>query len=407
MNTPENSTQSTGHAVDFAGIADRLDAVVQLAPSVGGTVPGVVAGATGRDGDLYLGAAGVRDLGTKEPMTVDTVHAIFSTTKAITATAAMQLYEQGDLDLQAPASQYAPWLAEVQVLDGWDGPGKPRLRAPKRPVTTHDLLTHQAGFAYNFFDQDYLRLTEECGQPPVTDASMAALQTPLVFDPGENWEYGTNLDWAGQVVEGITGKKLGEVFAERIFAPLGMESSSFEPGTEMTERVASFHQRGEDGSLTPIDGYVIPIRPQVHLGGAGLYSTVGDYLKFIRMWLNDGSADDGTQVLKPETVDFATANHLGDRLITPLPGVIPSLSNDAEFFPGQPKSWSYGFMINNEDAPTGRPAGSQGWAGLANLYYWIDRKNGLGGFWATQILPFADADSFGGYLRFESAAYDK
>jgi methyl acetate hydrolase len=88
-----------------------------------------------------------------------------------------------------------------------------------------------------------------------------------------------------------------------------------------------------------------------------------------------------------------------------LPGVISSLSNDAEFFPGMPKSWCYTFMINDEEAPTGRPAGALGWAGLANLFYWIDRKNGLGGYWATQILPFGDPVSFTGYMDFETAAY--
>jgi methyl acetate hydrolase len=88
-----------------------------------------------------------------------------------------------------------------------------------------------------------------------------------------------------------------------------------------------------------------------------------------------------------------------------LPGVVPSISNNAEFFPGVPKSWSYAFMVNDEDAPTGRPAGSLGWAGLANLYYWIDRRNDVGGFWATQILPFADGASIGGYLDMETATY--
>ena len=88
-----------------------------------------------------------------------------------------------------------------------------------------------------------------------------------------------------------------------------------------------------------------------------------------------------------------------------LPGVIPSLSNDAEFFPGLKKSWSYTFMVNDEDAPTGRPAGAIGWAGLANTFFWIDRKNGLGGYWATQILPFADPVSFTGYMDFETATY--
>ena len=88
-----------------------------------------------------------------------------------------------------------------------------------------------------------------------------------------------------------------------------------------------------------------------------------------------------------------------------LPGVIPSLSNDAEFFPGLPKSWALTFMANDEEAPTGRPAGALGWAGLANLFYWIDRRNGFGGFWATQILPFGDPVSFVGYMDFETAFY--
>ena len=102
---------------------------------------------------------------------------------------------------------------------------------------------------------------------------------------------------------------------------------------------------------------------------------------------------------------MAVQNHLGDLPVTMLPGVIPSLSNDAEFFPGQSKSWSLPFMINNEEAPTGRPAGALGWAGLANLFYWIDRENGYGGFWATQILPFGDPTSFTKYMDFETALY--
>jgi methyl acetate hydrolase len=127
-------------------------------------------------------------------------------------------------------------------------------------------------------------------------------------------------------------------------------------------------------------------------------------MKFIRMWLNDGMGANG-RVLKPETVAMAAENHLGEKKVGALPGVIPSLANDAEFFPGLSKSWSYIAMVNDEQAPTGRPAGALGWAGLANLFYWIDRTNGFGGFWATQILPFGDAASFTGYVEFESAFY--
>jgi len=146
-------------------------------------------------------------------------------------------------------------------------------------------------------------------------------------------------------------------------------------------------------------------RTGVAYGGHGLYSTALDYAKFIRMWLNDGQGPRG-RVLKKETVEMAAKNGLpGNMKIKGLPGVIPSLSNYAEFFPGMPKSWALTFMINEKDAPTGRPAGSLAWAGLANLYYWIDRKNGCGGFWATQILPFADPASVGGYIDFETAVY--
>jgi len=164
------------------------------------------------------------------------------------------------------------------------------------------------------------------------------------------------------------------------------------------------HARNADGSLSPME-FELPSPPEVDMGGHGLYGTVGDYMRFLRMWLNDGRGENG-QVLRKETVEMAVQNHLGDLKVTMLPGVIASLSNDAEFFPGQSKSWSLPFMINDEVAPTGRPAGAQGWAGLANLFYWLDRENGYAGYWATQILPFGDPTSFVGFMSLETAFYD-
>jgi len=266
------------------------------------------------------------------------------------------------------------------------------------------LLLHTAGFGYDFFNEKYNRLATEHGQPSVITASKASINTPLLFDPGDEWEYGSNIDWAGQVVEGVTGKRLGEVMRGRIFGPLGMTDTAFALTPSMRSRLARIHQRESDGSLKPLD-LELPQDPEVHMGGHGLYSTVPDYCRFIRMWLNDGAGEKG-RVLKAETVRMAERNGLGEKKIKGLPGIIPSLSNYAEFFPGMPKSWALTFMINEEDAPTGRPAGSLAWAGLANLYYWIDRRNGVGGFWATQILPFADPTSVGGYLDFEKAVYD-
>lgn len=385
---------------NFSAAADAvLDGVVTSTPRV----PGVVAMVTDRHRNIYEGAAGKRRLDQPADMTTDSIFAIFSTTKAITGTAVLQLVEEGKLDLDAPARRYAPEIGKLQVIEGFAASGEPILRAPKRDITTRMLMVHTSGLSYDFINHTYNRLAQERGQPSVITASKACLMTPLLFDPGERWEYGTNLDWCGQIVEAITGSRLGDVFKTRIFEPLGMHDTTFELTDAMRKKLAGIHARNADGSLTPMD-FELPAEPEVHMGGHGLYGTIGDYMRFIRMWLNDGMGEHG-RVLKPETVRMAEKNHLGESKVTPITGVIPSLCNDAEFFPGQSKSWALTFMINDEEAPTGRPAGALGWAGLANLFYWIDRRNGFGGFWATQILPFGDPASFIGYMNFETAFY--
>ncbi|MDE2150222.1 MAG: beta-lactamase family protein [Gammaproteobacteria bacterium] len=381
-----------------------LDALLTRVTSGSLRVPGIVAMVTDRCGTIYEGASGKRSLAGDADMTTDSVFAIFSTTKAITGTAVLQLVEEGRLDLDAPTKAYVPEIGKLQVIEGFDQAGNPKLRAPKRDITTRMLMLHTAGFGYDFFNKTYNQLAQEHGQPSVITASMASLKTPLLFDPGDDWEYGTNMDWAGLVVEAITGKRLGEVMQERIFAPLGMTDTAFTMTPSMRSRLAVVHQRNADGTLTPQADFELPQNPEVHMGGHGLYSTVGDYIRFIRMWLNDGQGEHG-RVLKHDTVLAAERNGLGDKKIRMLPGVIPSLSNDAEFFPGLPKSWALTFMVNDVDAPTGRPAGALGWAGLANTFFWIDRKNSIGGYWATQILPFADPISFTGYMGFETAVY--
>lgn len=388
----------------MTGMSAALDKILHDVTQGPARVPGVVAMVTDRHENLWQGAAGERRLD-GEKMGLDAVFAIFSTTKAIAGTAALQCVEEGLLDLDAPARNYAPAIGKLQVLEGFDAAGQPKLRPPKSDITTRQLMLHTAGFGYDFFNENYRRLAEDHGQPSVVTCSRAAIETPLLRDPGEVWEYGSNIDWVGQVVEGIRGKRLGEVCRERIFDPLGMTETGFTRTDAMKQRTAVMHARNPDGSLTPMDGFAMPDAPEIDCGGHGLYATVGDYMQFIRMWLNDGSGPQG-RILKAETVEWAVKNGLESRHhVGMLPGVIPSLSNDAEFFTGIKKGWSYTFMTNEEAAPTGRPAGAIGWAGLANLYYWIDRRNGIGGFWATQILPFADAPSFGGYMEMESAVY--
>ncbi len=380
----------------------NVDALLHAAVHAG-DVPGVTAVATDRNGTIYEGGFGSRTLGTATEMTPDTVVWIASMTKALTSTAAMQLVEQGKLTLDTLASDIVPELGQVVVLEGYDADGQPRTRAPKRAITLRHLLTHTAGFSYEFWNADILRYLEVKGVPPIISCQNAALQLPLLFDPGDRWEYGINIDWAGKIVEAISGKKLGLYLAENVLGPLDMTDTAFHITPAMRQRLAPVHQRGEDGSLSPTD-FEVPQSPEFEMGGGGLYGTAGDYLKFVRMILNQGKVGSG-QILKAETVELMSRNAMGDSKVTMLHTAMPPVTNDAEFFPGMPKSWGLSFMINDEQAPTGRSVGSLAWAGLANTYYWIDQARGLGGVYATQIFPFADIKSFPLFLEFEKAVY--
>jgi CubicO group peptidase (beta-lactamase class C family) len=227
-----------------------------------------------------------------------------------------------------------------------------------------------------------------------------------LFDPGERWDYGINIDWAGKMVEATSGKKLGQYLKDEVLGPLGMDSTAFFISPGMRERLARIHHRGPDGSLTPDMMLEIPQNPEFEMGGGGLYGTAGDYAKFVRMMLNNGRSDRGEPVLKPETVAQMSKNAMGDCKVCLLKTAMAPLSNDAEFFPGMDKRWGLTFMINSEKAPTGRSPGSLAWAGLANTYYWIDQSKGVGGVYATQVLPFADVKSLPLFYAFEKAVYD-
>jgi len=386
-------------------LQEKADALLQAAVAAG-DVPGVAALATNREGTLYEGAFGERVLGGGAAMTPDTVVWIASMTKALTGTAAMQQVERGKLDLDRPASEIVPALAETPVLEGFDDGGQPRTRPPARPITLRHLLTHTAGFAYEMWQPAISRYQEAMGLPGIISCEERALRTPLLFDPGERWEYGINIDWAGKMVEAVSGQKLGVYFEENLFEPLDMSSTAFKITPEMRRREARIHQRGHDDSFEPQYELEIPQSPEFEMGGGGLYGTVQDYAKFVRMILNQGRAN-GHQVLKPETVAQMSVNQMGACRVCLLKTAMPPLTNDAEFFPGMPKTWGLSFMINTERAPTGRSPGSLAWAGLANTYFWIDPTAGIGGVYATQVLPFADKKSLPLFLAFEKTVYDQ
>jgi methyl acetate hydrolase len=210
------------------------------------------------------------------------------------------------------------------------------------------------------------------------------------------------MDWLGLLIAAVRGQRLDDVFRERIFAPCGMTLTSFDVSPAMREHLSAMHRRGRDGRVS-VARAPVPDRPELDLGGQGLYSTVPDYLAFLRVWLGDGSAPGG-RVLQAETIDGAVRGVPGLE-ITPFPAAIPALTREAEFFPGARKSWAYSFLVNDEDVAGGRRAGSLSWAGLANIFYWIDRASGVAAVWAAQLLPFFDPPAATGVQEFEQAVY--
>ncbi|MCA8929741.1 MAG: beta-lactamase family protein [Alphaproteobacteria bacterium] len=350
-----------------------------------GQVAGVVAMAARADGTvLYQGAHGVRRMGDTQPVTDDTVFWLASMTKAITCVGMLQLIEQGKAAMDQPAAELLPALANPQLLTGFDADGQPQLRPAKRPITVRHLLTHTCGMNIFMWDPAMARYMETTGVSREIDPDAPKLNLPLIHESGERWQYSSGIDWAGKVMEAITGQKLGVYLKQAIFDPLGMESTGFACTESMYARRAYLHLRQPDGSLAPQElGPNIP--PRIERGGGGLHSTAGDYMTFMLELLNGGG-----RLLKPETMPLVTENQMGDLRVTPMVSVRPDLSHDAEFFPGVPKAWSAAFMMNLEDAPTGRSAGSLAWAGLTNCYQWIDPKKGVAGLVLAQHHPFAD-----------------
>jgi methyl acetate hydrolase len=383
-------------------VSTDVDQVLQRAVDAGDVV-GVVALVADRSGVVYDGAFGRRAIDAEPPMTEDSVFWIASMTKAITSVAAMQLVEQGRLALDEPLSTVLPELDSIQVLEGFDAGGSPRLRAPKRQITLRHLLTHTAGFAYDIWNADMVRYQEHAGIPGIIECRNVTLMTPLVFDPGDRWHYGINIDWVGKAVEQVSGQSLEEYFRDHIFRPLGMADTGFVIRPDQRPRLASMHVRNPDGTLARID-FEIPQEPEFFMGGGGLYSTGPDYLRFLRMLLLGGALD-GERVLRRETVEEMGRNQIGELAVEVLRTAIPSSSHDAEFFPGMPKRWGLGYMITLEEAHTGRTAESVAWAGLANSFFWIDPTRGLTGVILTQILPFGDERALGMFMDFETAVY--
>jgi methyl acetate hydrolase len=368
----------------------EIQAVLDRAVAAG-DVAGVAAAVIGPEGPRCTAVAGVTAAGGSRPVTEHSVFWIASMTKPVASVAAMQLVEQGKLALDAPIGDLLPALANPQILEAG------RLRPARRKITLRHLLTHTAGFSYSFTRAEYAAYVAANNIPPA--GTLGALNMPLLFEPGDRWEYGINTDWVGLAVEAASGLKLDAYFENHIFAPLNMNDTSFLPNEEQHGRRVSMHQREADGSLTPRP--LSPVTtPEFWSAGSGLYSTLADYQKFLRALLNEGAG-----LLRPETMAEMLRNQVGDLRAGYLPSANPALHTGADTTPGVKCGWGLGFMLYPEPKAGGRGAGSASWAGLANTHFWVDPVAGLAGMILMQVLPFCDDRVLKTYGSFEQAVY--
>lgn len=348
----------------------------------------------------YQGAFGKRDSASGIDVTPDSIFPIASMTKAITSTAALQLVDQGRLNLEGHLSRHLPQLGMLQVLDGYDSAGKPILRAPRTPLTLHHLLTHTSGLCYDTWSGEMVEYEQRGGTTPTGVAPVV----PLMFDPGKRWQYGYSTDWTGRLVEAVSGLTLEQYFQRNILQPLGMKDTSFIVPPEKFDRLVSRYQRQSDGSLKQ-DPRTPPPAPTAFNGGGGLYSTAGDYVRFMQMILRGGRSATGAQILRPQTVAMMSSNQIGELGAGKLKTYQPTRSSDVDLHPGAIDKWGLGFLINTDAYPGGRSAGSLAWAGIANTFYWIDPRRGTCATIMMQFLPFVDKEAVGLLSDFERCVY--
>ncbi|HEX9065600.1 MAG TPA: serine hydrolase domain-containing protein [Streptosporangiaceae bacterium] len=377
-----------------------VDRVLQAAVEAGG-VPHVAAIAADRDGVIYAGAAGPRAVGESEPVSTDSLFRIMSMTKMPCTVAALQQVEQGNLDLDAPVAAYCPEFADKQVLTGFDG-DIPQYRPPARQATVKNLITHTSGLGYWFWSKELVRWEKTTGVPNVVAGLATCLTAPLLADPGDTFTYGINTDWLGRVIEAATGKGLDVVIKEGVTGPLSMDQTTFAMTGDQQANCTPVHVKGEDGNWVAV-GEVLNVAPEYWAGGHGLYGPPSDYIRFQRALLRGGELD-GVRILRPETVDAAFRNQVGDLDFPPsLPTADPAASCD--FSAGTGFKWGYGLLLNTADIPGMRRAWSGAWAGLCNTQFWIDRTTGICGSIYSNFLPFVTPEAVTLYQDFEKALY--
>ncbi|PWZ02430.1 beta-lactamase/transpeptidase-like protein [Testicularia cyperi] len=365
-------------------------------PTSPNAVPGAVVYVSDKSGKPVVWAsAGVRQLGKSDPMTKDSIFWIASCTKLVTAIACLQLVEQGKLDLQDNVTKYCPEFANTKMYDGSE---------PEQHPTVWNCLTHTCGLGYPFFNKHVDEYFTKHNQRSFS-CQRVTIESPYVTQPGTEWEYGGGIDWAGQVVEKISGLSLNDYCQQNIFKPLGITSMSFLPQSAgLMDRMAGSHHRDADGVLSPNQHWMEQddSKIQVHYGGAGLYANASEYVQILVALLNDGTHPKGGQILKPESVkelrrEQLTGKHVDD-MDREFPNVRPDEANWFEgcTVKGIKKNWALGgIRVLVEHPMFKRSDDSLFWCGIQNSFWWCDFKDGTCGMVQGQIGPFLDMGILG------------
>ncbi|KAJ4248777.1 hypothetical protein NW762_012615 [Fusarium torreyae] len=368
-------------------------------------IPGLIYSAWRNDGEpIFEHASGTRGMSSRDPMGLDTTFFLASFTKIATSIACMQLVEQGKLRLDDAdqVETICPELRDVKVLTR-NAEGGFDLVEKVRRITLRMLLTHTAGFGYAFEDEKLAEFTRPVGADDFSGEAIHLANRPLVNQPGETFQYGVSMDWVGVIIERVHGKSLDDVFKADIFQPLGINNVSFHPSKEAKSKLAYMHRRGPDGKLKTTDHfYRRPLLAQDDekvpcAGGHGCFGRPAEFGRLISLLLNDGiDAKTGTRLLKPETVKDMFIDQIVDKprfSNVCVPVAKPELANPTPLAPmpdDHTEGWGLSFSISHFPESTGRAAGTAFWEGLANLFWFADRKNNIGGIIASQILPYGD-----------------
>ncbi|WKA26713.1 serine hydrolase domain-containing protein [Bradyrhizobium roseum] len=339
-----------------------------------GKIPGAVLLIQQHGKPVYLESFGVRDPGSSQKMTPDTIFQIYSMSKAVTSVAAMMLVDDGKLALDDPVSKYIHAFADAKVgVDPSDEAGKRPLRLEplKRPITIRDLLRHTSGITYGFFGEtvvqklyaDPLLYAGDFDNAEFADR-IAVL--PLADQPAVRWNYSHSTDVLGRVVEVASGQTLYQFEKQRLFDPLGMTETTYHLADEAKWPRLAKPFPADRFRVAGIRDPTVPRRWES--GGAGLVSTAADYARFLQMLLNRGELD-GKRYLKPETVAQMTSDQIG-----PETGIL----HDPFYFPGPSSGFGLGFAVRTEPPPnTSWPLGEYRWDGAGGSFYFVDPKDDL------------------------------